>query len=58
MDWKYEESFKSHKILLTTVPITALPMKGKLFIVDCDYSHSSLGVVSMHDKNVIVYASL
>ncbi|WMV32469.1 hypothetical protein MTR67_025854 [Solanum verrucosum] len=54
---KCEESFKKLKTLLTTAPILALPVEGKDFIVYCDASHSGLGAVLMHDKNVISYAS-
>ncbi|WMV19400.1 hypothetical protein MTR67_012785 [Solanum verrucosum] len=39
------------------LPILALPVEGKDFIIYCDASHSSLGVVLMHDKNVIAYVS-
>ncbi|WMV30247.1 hypothetical protein MTR67_023632 [Solanum verrucosum] len=45
------------KFSKTTAPILALPVKGKDFIVYCNASHSSLGAVSMQDKNVIAYAS-
>ncbi|WMV38958.1 hypothetical protein MTR67_032343 [Solanum verrucosum] len=54
---KCEESFQKLKTLLTTTPILALPVEGKIFIVSCDASRSGLGVVLMHDKNVIAYAS-
>ncbi|WMV39233.1 hypothetical protein MTR67_032618, partial [Solanum verrucosum] len=54
---KCEESFQRLKTLLTTEHILALPVKGKIFIVYCDASHSGLGVVLIQDKNVIAYAS-
>ncbi|WMV14744.1 hypothetical protein MTR67_008129 [Solanum verrucosum] len=54
---KCEESFQKLKTLLTTALILELPVEGKDFIVYCDASHSSLGVVLMQDKNVIAYAS-
>ena len=47
------ESSLELKTLLTTILILALPVEGKNFIVYCDASYSSLGVV----LNVIVYAS-
>ncbi|WMV54838.1 hypothetical protein MTR67_048223 [Solanum verrucosum] len=37
--------------------IIALSVEGKDFIIYCDTSHSNLGIVLMHDKNVIAYAS-
>ncbi|WMV09368.1 hypothetical protein MTR67_002753, partial [Solanum verrucosum] len=54
---KCEESFQKLKTLVTTAPILALPVEGKIFIVYCDASHSSLSVVSIQDKNVIAYVS-
>ncbi|KAH0678812.1 hypothetical protein KY284_019897 [Solanum tuberosum] len=54
---KCEESFQKLKTLLTTAPILALSVEGKDFVVYCDASHSSLGAVLMHDKNVIADAS-
>ncbi|WMV36714.1 hypothetical protein MTR67_030099 [Solanum verrucosum] len=54
---KCEERFEKLKTFLTTAPILALSVKCKDFIVYCDTSHSGLGVVLMHDKNVIAYAS-
>ncbi|WMV24478.1 hypothetical protein MTR67_017863 [Solanum verrucosum] len=54
---KCEESFQKLKTLLTTAPILALPVEGNDFIIYCDASHSSLGVVLMQDRNVIAYAS-
>ncbi|WMV49867.1 hypothetical protein MTR67_043252 [Solanum verrucosum] len=51
------ESFQKLNTLLTTASILALLVEGKDFIVHCDASHSSLGVVLMQDKNVITYAS-
>ncbi|KAH0680945.1 hypothetical protein KY285_022559 [Solanum tuberosum] len=58
-EWTEEcdESFHKLKTLLSTAPILALPVEGKDFIVCCDASHSSLGVVLMQDKNVVAYAS-
>ena len=50
---KCEESFQKLKTLLTTTPILALPVKGKI-IVYCDASHSGLGVVLMQDKNFML----
>ncbi|WMV07946.1 hypothetical protein MTR67_001331 [Solanum verrucosum] len=54
---KCEDSFQKLKTLLTTAPNLALPVEGKDFIVYCDASYSSLGVVLMQDTNVIAYAS-
>ncbi|WMV33254.1 hypothetical protein MTR67_026639 [Solanum verrucosum] len=54
---KCEESFQNLKTLLTTMPILALLVEGKDFIVYCDASHSGLSDVLMQDKNVIAYAS-
>ncbi|WMV14470.1 hypothetical protein MTR67_007855 [Solanum verrucosum] len=54
---KCEEIFQKLKTLLTTVPILALPVEGKDFIVYCDASHSGLDVVLIQDMNVIAYAS-
>ena len=39
------------------MPILALPVDGKDFIVYCDASHVGLGVVSMQVKNDIAYVS-
>ncbi|WMV30786.1 hypothetical protein MTR67_024171 [Solanum verrucosum] len=54
---KCEESFQKLKTLLTTVPILAVRIEGKYFIVYCNASHYGLDVVLMQDKNVIAYAS-
>ncbi|WMV59262.1 hypothetical protein MTR67_052647 [Solanum verrucosum] len=54
---KCEESFQKLKNLLTTAPILALPVESKDFIIYCDASHSSLGVVLMQYKNVIAHVS-
>ncbi|WMV20029.1 hypothetical protein MTR67_013414 [Solanum verrucosum] len=54
---KCEESFQKLKTLLTTVPILALSVEVKDFIIYFDASHSNLGVVLMKDKNVIACAS-
>ncbi|WMV18707.1 hypothetical protein MTR67_012092 [Solanum verrucosum] len=54
---KCEERFQKLKTILTTAPILAVLVEGKDFIVYCDASHSGLGAVLMHDKNVIAYAS-
>ena len=40
------------------MPILALTVEGKDFIIYFDASHSGLGAVLMQDKNVIDYASL
>ncbi|WMV42470.1 hypothetical protein MTR67_035855 [Solanum verrucosum] len=54
---KYEESFQKLKTLLTTVPILALPVEGKDFVVYYDASHSGLSAVLMQKKNIIAYES-
>ncbi|WMV09643.1 hypothetical protein MTR67_003028 [Solanum verrucosum] len=55
-EWYRYNPFRCPALLLTTSPILALSVQGKDFIVYCDASHSSLGVVLMQDKNVIAYA--
>ncbi|WMV18762.1 hypothetical protein MTR67_012147 [Solanum verrucosum] len=54
---KFDKSFQKLKTLLTTIPILALPVEGKDFIVYCDAFYLVLGAVLMLDKNVIAYAS-
>ena len=51
------KSFQNLKTLLTIAPVLALSVEGNFFIVYCNASHSSLGVLLMKDKNVIAYAS-
>lgn len=51
-----QETFQKPKTLLTTAPVLALPVHGKDFIINCDPSHSILGVVLMLDKNLRAYA--
>ncbi|WMV24273.1 hypothetical protein MTR67_017658 [Solanum verrucosum] len=38
-------------------PILALPVEGKDFSIYCHALYLGLGIVLMHDKNVIAYAS-
>ncbi|WMV37356.1 hypothetical protein MTR67_030741 [Solanum verrucosum] len=54
---KCKESFQKHKTLLTTTPILTLLVEGKDFIIYCNASDSGLGVVLMHEINVIAYES-
>ncbi|GJU56442.1 putative reverse transcriptase domain-containing protein [Tanacetum coccineum] len=58
-DWgeKKENAFLLIKQKLCSVPILALPEGSKDFVVYCDASHKGLGVVLMHRKKVIAYAS-
>ena len=47
LEWieKCEDSLQNLKTLLTTIPILALWVQGKDFIVYCDASHFGLNVV-------------
>nr|GEZ53613.1 putative reverse transcriptase domain-containing protein [Tanacetum cinerariifolium]GEZ80875.1 putative reverse transcriptase domain-containing protein [Tanacetum cinerariifolium] len=58
-DWgdKQEAAFQLLKEKLHSAPILALSEGAENFIVYCDALHKGLGVVLMHNKKVIVYAS-
>ncbi|KAL4009770.1 hypothetical protein IC575_031144 [Cucumis melo] len=54
---KCEQSFQELKKRLVIVPILALPVTGKDYVIYCDASRLGLGCVLMQDGNVIAYAS-
>ncbi|GKE47588.1 putative reverse transcriptase domain-containing protein [Tanacetum coccineum] len=58
-DWgeKEEAAFQLIKQKLCSAPILALPKGSENFVVYCDASHKSLGVVLMQNEKVIAYAS-
>ncbi|GKD32187.1 putative reverse transcriptase domain-containing protein [Tanacetum coccineum] len=58
-DWgdKEEAAFELLKQKLCSTPILALPKGAENFIIYCDASHKGLGVVLIHNKKVIAYAS-
>ncbi|KAL0549437.1 hypothetical protein IC582_013919 [Cucumis melo] len=53
---KCEQSFQKLKKRLVTVPILALPVTGKDYVIYCDASRLGLGCVLIQDGNVIAYA--
>nr|GEY02904.1 putative reverse transcriptase domain-containing protein [Tanacetum cinerariifolium]GEY02910.1 putative reverse transcriptase domain-containing protein [Tanacetum cinerariifolium] len=58
-DWgeKEENAFQLIKQKLCSAPILALPEGSEDFVVYCDASHKSLGVVLIQREKVIAYAS-
>nr|GEX28169.1 putative reverse transcriptase domain-containing protein [Tanacetum cinerariifolium] len=58
-DWgeKEEAAFQLNKQKLYSASIMSLPKGSENFIVYCDASHKSLGVVLMQNEKVIAYAS-
>nr|GEY54860.1 hypothetical protein [Tanacetum cinerariifolium] len=58
-DWgeKEEDAFQLIKQKLCSAPILALPEGSKDFVVYCDASHKSLGIVLMQREKLIAYAS-
>lgn len=57
LNWtnKCDKNFQKLKILLTIPPILMLLVEDKSFIIYCDVSGISLGVVLLQNKNVINY---
>ncbi|TYK11055.1 reverse transcriptase [Cucumis melo var. makuwa] len=53
---KCEQSFQELKKRLVTIPILALPITGKDYVIYCDASRLGLGCVLIQDENVIAYA--
>ena len=54
---KCEKNFQELKNQLVSVPILALPVSGREFVVYSDASIQGLGCVLMQDRRVIAYAS-